>query len=129
MNRFFITLLIGFSSLQLYAQQQITFTYQTELPFQTAFDSEFYHLESSMLLRVVTEEITAATEHYQKQPKDLVFNVNFKSLTGASLRVDYGVSAEVLAFYFDPARSIEVFKTDTYNWMNRAFRSNIPFKD
>ncbi|MGB1830895.1 MAG: hypothetical protein ACPHIT_01655 [Flavobacteriaceae bacterium] len=60
MNRFLITLLIGFSSLQLYAQQQITLTYQTELPFQTAFDSEFYHLESSMLLRVVTQEITAA---------------------------------------------------------------------
>lgn len=129
MNRFLVFIFIACSIFQLSAQEQITLTYETELPLQTAFDSEFYHLESSLLLRDITQEITAAAVQNQKQPQNFIFKVNFKSLTGASLTIDYVVNAKAMAFYFEPSRSLEVFQTDTYNWINRSFRSNIPFKD
>ena len=128
MNRFLIGLVL-FSSFNLLAQQTLKLEYQTELPFQTIHDSDLFHLESSLLIRTITQEISAAVVKYKNQPQNLLFNVNLKSLSGARLIIEYGVNSEALSHYLEDTRTIKIFETDTYNWINRSFRTNIPYQE
>ena len=128
MNRFLIGLVL-FSSFNLLAQQTLKLEYQTELPFQTIHDSDLFHLESSLLIRTITQEISAAVLKYKSQPQNLLFNVNLKSLSGAKLIIEYGVNSEVLSRDLKDPRAIKIFETATYNWINRSFRTNIPYQE
>ena len=64
MNRFVLSIALGlFTFFSSWAQNEtIVLNYVSELPFQTSNDSEYYHLESSLLLRKITKDILEFVE-------------------------------------------------------------------
>ena len=131
MNQLKFLSFFAFISVQLIGQQlqEVEFNYLTELPFQTSQDSEYFHLETTMMIRGITNDIFNYANQYKDQKSDVLFKLNFKSKTGASVSIDYAVDAKSRALYFSSTDKANLFKKDTYNWINRSFRSNIPFED
>lgn len=131
MNQLKFLLFFAFISVQLIGQQvqEVEFNYLTELPFQTSQDSEYFHLETTMMIRGITNDIFNYAKQYKDQKSDVLFKLNFKSKTGASVSIDYAVDAKSRTLYFSSTDKANLFKKDTYNWINRSFRSNIPFED
>ena len=115
----------------LFSQQlkEVELNYLTELPFQTSQDSDYFHLESSMLIRYITSNIFEFAKQYREQKSDMLFKLHFKSKTGARILIEYAVGARSKASYFSSVEKTNSFKKDTYDWINRSFRSNIPFED
>ena len=68
-------------------------------------------------------------KQYKDQEKDVPFKLYFKSKTGASLSIDYAIDAMSLNAHLSSSKRSNLFKKCTYNWINRSFRSNIPFED
>lgn len=131
MNQLKFLSFFAFISVQLIGQQvqEVEFNYLTELPFQTSQDSEYFHLETTMMIRGITNDIFNYAKQYKDQKSDVLFKLNFKSKTGASVSIDYAVDAKSRTLYFSSTDKANLFKKDTYNWINRSFRSNIPFED
>lgn len=131
MNQLKFLSFFAFISVQLIGQQlqEVEFNYLTELPFQTSQDSEYFHLETTMMIRGITNDIFNYANQYKDQKSDVLFKLNFKSKTGASVSIDYAVDAKSRTLYFSSTDKANLFKKDTYNWINRSFRSNIPFED
>lgn len=69
------------------------------------------------------------SKQHKNQKSDVVFKLYFKSKTGANLLIEYAVNTESMASYFSSDEKANSFKKDTYDWINRSFRSNIPFED
>ncbi|MAW14936.1 MAG: hypothetical protein CMC25_00725 [Flavobacteriaceae bacterium] len=109
--------------------QEVELNYLTEIPFKTSQDSEYYHLESTMMIRGITNDIYEFSKQHKNQKSDIVFKLYFKSKTGANLLIEYAVNTESMASYFSSDEKANSFKKDTYDWINRSFRSNIPFED
>lgn len=130
MNQLKFLLISVFATAQIFAQQQqVELNYLTELPFQTSNDTDYYHLESSLLLRGITAAVFDLAKQYKDQEKDVLFKLYFKSKTGASLSIDYAIDAMSLNAHLYSSKRSNLFKKYTYNWINRSFRSNIPFED
>jgi|TARA_X000000950_G_scaffold210816_1_gene253502 hypothetical protein len=130
MNQFKLFLFTIFTTAQIVAQQQqLELNYLTEMPFQTSNDTEYYHLESSLLLRGITADVFDLAQQFKSQKKDLLFKLYFKSKTGASLSIDYAIDAMSLTTHLSSSMRSDLFKKYTYDWINRSFRSNIPYKD
>ena len=130
MNQFRLFLFTIFTTAQILAQQQqLELNYFTELPFRTSNDTEYYHLESSLLLRGITADVFELAQQLNNQKKDLLFKLYFKSKTGASLSIDYAIDAMSLTTNLSSYMRSNLFKRYTYNWINRSFRSNIPYED
>ncbi|MDA8947911.1 hypothetical protein N9H57_02095 [Flavobacteriaceae bacterium] len=131
MNQLKFLLFFAFISVKLIGQQvqEVEFNYLTELPFQTSQDSEYFHLETTMMIRGITNDIFNYAKQYKDQKSDVLFKLNFKSKTGASVSIDYAVDAKSRTSYFSSTDKANLFKKVTYNWINRSFRSNIPFED
>ena len=130
MNQFKLFLFTIFTTAQILAQQQqLELNYFTEIPFQTLNDTEYYHLESSLLLRGITADVFDLVQQLKNQKKDLLFKLNFKNKTGANLSLDYGIDAMSLTTHLSSSERSDLFKKYTYDWINRSFRSNIPYED
>ncbi|MAC93349.1 MAG: hypothetical protein CMC01_06565 [Flavobacteriaceae bacterium] len=109
--------------------QEVELNYLTEIPFKTSQDSEYYHLESTMMIRGITNDIYEFSKQHKNQKSDVLFKLYFKSKTGANLLIEYAVNTQSMASYFSTDEKVNSFKKDTYDWINRSFRSNIPFED
>ena len=130
MNLFKLFLFTIFTTAQIVAQQQqLELNYLTEMPFQTSNDTEYYHLESSLLLRGITADVFDLAQQFKNQKKDLLFKLYFKSKNGASLSIDYAIDAMSLTTHLSSSMRSDLFKKYTYDWINRSFRSNIPYED
>jgi len=130
MNQFKLFLFTIFTTAQIVAQQQqLELNYLTEMPFQTSNDTEYYHLESSLLLRGITADVFDLAQQFKNQKNDLLFKLHFKSKTGASLSIDYAIDAMSLTTHLSSSMRSDLFKKYTYDWINRSFRSNIPYED
>ena len=130
MNQFKLFLFTIFTTAQILAQQQqLELNYLTEIPFQTLNDTEYYHLESSLLLRGITADVFDLAQQLKNQKKDLLFKLNFKNKAGANLSLDYGIDAMSLTTHLSSSERSDLFKKYTYDWINRSFRSNIPYED
>lgn len=130
MNLFKLFLFTIFTTAQIVAQQQqLELNYLTEMPFQTSNDTEYYHLESSLLLRGITADVFDLAQQFKNQKKDLLFKLYFKSKTGTSLSIDYAIDAMSLTTHLSSSMRSDLFKKYTYDWINRSFRSNIPYED
>ena len=130
MNQFKLFLFTIFTTAQILAQQQqLELNYFTEIPFQTLNDTEYYNLESSLLLRGITADVFDLAQQLKNQKKDLLFKLNFKNKTGANLSLDYGIDAMSLTTHLSSSERSDLFKKYTYDWINRSFRSNIPYED
>jgi hypothetical protein len=101
MSQFKILFFVGLISIKLFAQnKEFQLDYQTELPFQTVVDSDYYHLESAMLLRNITNDIFEIIKREKNSSNALQFKLLFKSQTGAQLPVDYAQNPIALKGYF-----------------------------
>jgi hypothetical protein len=81
------------------------------------------------LLRGITADVFELAQQFNNQKKDLLFKLYFKSKTGASLSIDYAIDAMSLTTHLSSYMRSNLFKRYTYNWINRSFRSNIPYED
>ena len=131
MDQFRFFLFFTFISAFAFGQKmhEVELNYLTEIPFKTSQDSEYYHLESTMIIRGITNDIYEFSKQHKNQKSDVLFKLYFKSKTGANLLIEYTVNKESMASYFSSDEKANSFKKDTYDWINRSFRSNIPFED
>ena len=65
----------------------------------------------------------------QDETKDFLFLITFKSNNGAELLINYLVPVKKIKSILNVASYKEVFKKESYDWINRSFRSNLPYKD
>ena len=130
MNQFFSLLLISLFSVQAFSQDSsFLLNYNSELPFSTSNDSKYYHLESSVLIRSISNDMISIIIKDQDETKIFRFLITFKSNNGAELLINYLVPVKKIKSILNVASYKEVFKKESYDWINRSFRSNLPYKD
>ena len=106
-------------------KQDLYLSYDTELAFQTPHDNKYYHLEATMLIRQVLSDIDDALKKKQNKNQDVEFILLFKNDYGAVKPINYLVKSNS----FSNELSKNFFMKNSYDWINRTFRSNIPYKD
>ena len=118
------TLLIMLFALNLFAQKESVFlNYNSDIPFQTSSDNDYYHLEATLMIRNIIKDIEEVLEKKQNINKQIEFTVIIQNDKGAILPINYLVKANP----YDSKETKEVFLRRSYNWFNRSFRSNIPY--
>ena len=130
MNQFFSLLLISLFSVQAFSQDSsFLLNYNSELPFSTSNDSKYYHLESSVLIRSISNDMISIIIKDQDETKNFRFLITFKSNNGAELLINYLVPVKKIKRILNVVSYKEVFKKESYDWINRSFRSNLPYND
>jgi len=126
-KRFSILILLGlFCFSSLFAQKQIVYlSYPSELPFQTSNDSEYYHLDATLLIRQIISDMNQILEKNQNKKEDIEFNILIKNNYGAVQPINYLVNAN--SNYNESSKN--TFMKHSYDWINRTFRSNIPYEN
>jgi len=127
LNQFLLFILFGFiNQTKVFSQKQTLYlNYDTELAFQTPNDNKYYHLEATMLIRQVLSDIDDALKKNQAKNQDVEFILIFKNDYGAVKPINYLVKSNSFSDKF----SKSFFMKHSYDWINRTFRSNIPYKD
>ena len=130
MNQLSTIILISLFTVQAFSQNSSLFlNYNSELPFSTSNDSKYYHLESSVLIRSISNDMISTITKDQDDTKDFRFLITFKSSNGAELLINYLVPVKKIKSILNVVSYKEVFKKESYDWINRSFRSNLPYKD
>ena len=124
MNQFFKFFIILFISNNIFSQDTIFLNYTSDVPFQTSNESEYYHLESTVLIRNIINDIAEVIDK-KNLLKDQKFTIIIKNLSGAVFPINYLVSKNP----YNSVTSKEKFMEKSYDWFNRTFRSNFPYKD
>tara|TARA_Y100001958_G_C21013320_1_gene392608 strand:+ start:223 stop:597 length:375 start_codon:yes stop_codon:yes gene_type:complete len=124
MNQFFKFFIILFISNNIFSQDTIILNYTSDVPFQTSNESEYYHLESTVLIRNIIKDIAEVIDK-KNLLKDQKFTIIIKNLSGAVFPINYLVSRNP----YNSVSSKEKFMEKSYDWFNRTFRSNFPYKD
>jgi len=78
-----------------------------------------------MLIRQVLSDIDDALKKNQAKNQDVEFILLFKNDYGAVKPINYLVES----IFFSEELSKSFFNKHTYDWINRIFRSNIPYED
>tara|TARA_A100001011_G_scaffold400882_1_gene520538 strand:+ start:1008 stop:1391 length:384 start_codon:yes stop_codon:yes gene_type:complete len=118
------TFLIMLFALNLFAQKESVFlNYNSDIPFQTPSDNDYYHLEATLMIRNIIKDIEGVLEKKMNINKQIEFTIVIQNDKGAVLPINYMVNANP----YNSEASKEVFLRRSYNWFNRSFRSNIPF--
>ena len=124
MNQFFKFFIILFISNNIFSQDTIFLNYTSDVPFQTSNESEYYHLESTVLIRNIINDIAEVIDK-KNLLKDQKFTIIIKNLSGAVFPINYLVSKNP----YNSVSTKEKFMEKSYDWFNRTFRSNFPYKD
>ena len=124
MNQFYKFFIILFISNNIFSQDTIFLNYTSDVPFQTSNESEYYHLESTVLIRNIINDIAEVIDK-KNLLKDQKFTIIIKNLSGAVFPINYLVSKNP----YSSVSSKEKFMEKSYDWFNRTFRSNFPYKD
>lgn len=124
MNQFFKFFIILFISNNIFSQDTIFLNYTSDVPFQTSNESEYYHLESTVLIRNIINDIAEVIDKTNLL-KDQKFTIIIKNLSGAVFPINYLVSKNP----YNSVSTKEKFMEKSYDWFNRTFRSNFPYKD
>ena len=106
-------------------KQTVLLTYTSELPFQTSNDNEYYNLESTLLIRQILSDINQIIEKKQKDKDDIEFTIIIRNNYGAVQPINYLANINSL----NNENKKDIFNKHTYDWINRIFRSNIPYED
>ena len=125
MKKFFTIFIILFIANNIFSQDTIFLNYTSDIPFQTLNESEYYHLESTVLIRNIINDIAEVIDKRKNLLKDQKFTIIIKNLSGAVFPINYLVSKNP----YNSVASKEKFMEQTYDWFNRSFRSNFPYKD
>lgn len=126
--KFLVVLIILLFSTNMFSQHN-ELNYPSELPFQTQNDSEYYHLESSLLIRTIVKDIVEVLEKVKVKNESQSFRILFQNSNGAQLPINYTVDVEKITSVMASDSGKSAFMVETYDWINRSFRSNIPFED
>ncbi len=130
MNQLSTIILISLFTVQAFSQNSsLLLNYNSELPFSTPNDSKYYHLESSILIRSISNDMISTITKDQDETKNFRFLITFKSSNGAELLINYLVPVKKIKSILNVVSYKEVFKKESYDWINRSFRSNLPYKD
>ena len=79
MNQLCVLLLISLLSGQAFSQNSaLLLNYNSELPFSTSNDSKYYHLESSVLIRSISNDMISIITKDQDEIKDFFFFNHFQ---------------------------------------------------
>ena len=124
MNQFFSIFIFLFITNNIFSQDTIFLNYISDIPFQTSNESEYYHLESTVLIRNIIKDIAEVIDK-KNLLKDQKFTIIIKNLSGAVFPINYLVSRNP----YNSVSSKEKFMEKSYDWFNRTFRSNFPYKD
>lgn len=125
MNQFFKFFIILFISNNIFSQDTIFLNYTSDIPFQTSNESEYYHLESTVLIRNIINDIAEVIDKRKSLLKDQKFTIIIKNLSGAVFPINYLVSKNP----YNSVSTKEKFMEKSYDWFNRTFRSSFPYKD
>ena len=125
MNQFFKFFIILFISNNIFSQDTIFLNYTSDVPFQTSNESEYYHLESTVLIRNIINDIAEVIDKRKNLLKDQKFTIIIKNLSGAVFPINYLVSKNP----YNSVSTKEKFMEKSYDWFNRTFRSSFPYKD
>ena len=125
MNQFFKFFIILFISNNIFSQDTIFLNYTSDVPFQTSNESEYYHLESTVLIRNIINDIAGVIDKRKSLLKDQKFTIIIKNLNGAVFPINYLVSKNP----YNSVSTKEKFMEKSYDWFNRTFRSSFPYKD
>ena len=127
MNQFISFLLVGLLSLTstFTQKEEVLLTYHSDLPFQTVNDTEYYHLESTLMIRKILSDMVTVIEKKENNNRDVEFTILIKNDYGAVLPINYLVQAKPYSL----EASKNLFMKRSYDWINRSFRSNIPYED
>ena len=125
MNQFFKFFIILFISNNIFSQDTIFLNYTSDVPFQTSNESEYYHLESTVLIRNIINDIAEVIDKRKSLLKDQKFTIIIKNLSGAVFPINYLVSKNP----YNSFSTKEKFMEKSYDWFNRTFRSSFPYKD
>ena len=125
MNQFFKFFIILFISNNIFSQDTIFLNYTSDVPFQTSNESEYYHLESTVLIRNIINDIAEVIDKRKSLLKDQKFTIIIKNLSGAVFPINY----LVLKNPYNSVSTKEKFMEKSYDWFNRTFRSSFPYKD
>ena len=125
MNQFFKFFIILFISNNIFSQDTIFLNYTSDVPFQTTNESEYYHLESTVLIRNIINDIAEVIDKRKSLLKDQKFTIIIKNLSGAVFPINYLVSKNP----YNSFSTKEKFMEKSYDWFNRTFRSSFPYKD
>ncbi len=106
-------------------KQTVLLTYTSELPFQKSNDNEYYNLESTLLIRQILSDINQIIEKKQKDKDDIEFTIIIRNNYGAVQPINYLANINSL----NNENKKDIFNKHTYDWINRIFRSNIPYED
>ena len=130
MNQLSTIILISLFTVQAFSQNSsLLLNYNSELPFSSPNDSKYYHLESSILIRSISNDMISIITKDQDETKNFRFLITFKSSNGAELLINYLVPVKKIKSILNIVSYKEVFKKESYDWINRSFRSNLPYKD
>ena len=125
MNQFFKFFIILFISNNIFSQDTIFLNYTSDIPFQTSNESEYYHLESTVLIRNIINDIAEVIDKRKSLLKDQKFTIIIKNLSGAVFPINYLVSKNP----YNSVSTKEKFMEKSYDWFNRTFRSSFPYKN
>ena len=125
MNQFFKFFIILFISNNIFSQDTIFLNYTSDVPFQTSNESEYYHLESTVLIRNIINDIAEVIDKRKSLLKDQRFTIIIKNLSGAVFPINYLVSKNP----YNSVSTKEKFMEKSYDWFNRTFRSSFPYKN
>ena len=92
MNQFFKFFIILFISNNIFSQDTIFLNYTSDVPFQTSNESEYYHLESTVLIRNIINDIAEVIDKRKNLMKEQEFTIIIKNLSGAVFPINYLVS-------------------------------------
>ena len=122
---FFILLGLIFS-INIYSQKETVFlSYTSDIPFQTSNESEYYHLEATLMIREIITDVVKVLEKNENDKRDFEFTVIIKNESGAVFPINYLVNSTP----YSSEQTKQIFMERTYDWFNRSFRSNIPYSD
>ena len=124
MNQFYKFFIILFISNNIFSQDTIFLNYTSDVPFQTSNESEYYHLESTVLIRKIINDIAEVIDK-KNLLKDQKFTIIIKNLSGAVFPINYLVSKNP----YNSVSTKEKFMEKSYDWFNRTFRSSFPYKN
>ena len=127
MNQFLFILLFTLVSITNNFSQihNVFLNYQSNVPFQTYNESENYNLQSTLLIRKIISDIVSVVDKKVNTNHEIEFVIIIKNKKGAVLPINYLVEPTP----YSSQSSKDIFLKRTYNWINRTFRSNIPYED
>ena len=130
MRNLFICLILGGVFFKLSAQEktnEIAIEYYSNVPFNTNFSSKYYNLDSHLLMRDVIKKINETIRELKIDEEYIYIRVQFNGDGGKFLSIPVVLYKKDYIVFQKVKNQIEHLNERLYDWLNRSFRSSIPY--